>query len=255
VSITEDAATFSPPPEPPAEAPTTAAWWRLVAASAFVLVVVGGTLLTLWLATRETRTTTYRVLGELTGLRLDVGDADVEIDGGATAVEVRREDRFAFGKPTLERHRLDGGTLNIVSRCPDQVLGSCRTVFRITIPDNVPVRIDTAGGSVRLAGVRASVRVTTGSGAIAATGFCGFSMHARSDSGDVSAIAECSADLLELRSREGDVRAVVPPGRYQVDAQTETGSLNVRGVVPVDDAPFMIQALSTEGDVTVEAAS
>jgi hypothetical protein len=225
-----------------------------VAASAFVLVVVGATLLTLWLATRETRTTSYRVLGDLAGIRLDVGDADVEINGGATAAEVRRTDRFAFGKPALERHHVDGGTLNVVSRCPDQVLGSCSAVFRITIPDNVPVQIDTAGGSVQLSGVRATVQVNTGSGPIAATGFCGFSMRARSDSGDVSAVSECSADRLELRSREGDVHAVVPPGRYQVDAQTRSGSVHIRGVVPVDDAPFMIQALSTDGDVTVESS-
>jgi hypothetical protein len=255
VSITEDAATLTPPPEPPAAAPTAAAWWRLVAASAFVLAVCAIALAIVWLATRETRTTSYRVLGDLAGIRLDVGDADVEIDGGATAVEVRRVDRFAFGKPTIERHNVDGGTLNVVSRCPDQVLGSCNAVFRITIPDNVPVRIETAGGAVRLSGVRATVQVNTGSGPIEATGFCGFSMRARSDSGDVSAVAACSADRLELRSREGDVRAVVPPGRYQVDAQTRSGSVRVRGVIPVEDAPFMIQALSTDGDVTVEAAS
>ena len=255
VSITEDAATLSAPPEPPAPAPSGAAWWRLVAASAFVLVVGAVVLLTIWLTTRETRTTSYRVLGDLAGIRLDVGDADVEIDGGATAVEVRRVDRFAFGKPTLERHNVNGGTLNVVSRCPDQVLGSCNAVFRITIPDNVPVQIETAGGSVRLSGVRATVSVNTGSGPIAATGFCGFSMRARSDSGDVSAAAECSADRLELRSREGDVSAVVPPGRYQVDAQTRSGSVRVSGVIPVEDAPFMIQALSTDGDVSVEASS
>ena len=58
-----------------------------------------------WARTRETRTTTYRVLGDLAGIRLDVGDADVEIDGGAAAIEVRRIDRFAFGAPSDEDRR------------------------------------------------------------------------------------------------------------------------------------------------------
>jgi hypothetical protein len=80
-------------------------------------------------------------------------------------------------------------------------------------------------------------------------------LRASSDSGDVRALSECSADRLELRSRAGDVRAVVPSGRYQIDAQSESGSSRIRGLTSAPDAPFQIQALSTSGDVSVEAAS
>ena len=76
-----------------------------------ILVVVAATLAIWWAASRETRTTSYRVLGDLAGIRLDLGDADVEIDGGATAVEVRRVDRFAYGRPAVERRSVDDGTL------------------------------------------------------------------------------------------------------------------------------------------------
>jgi DUF4097 and DUF4098 domain-containing protein YvlB len=135
------------------------------------------------------------------------------------------------------------------------VLGSCRASYRLTVPDNVPVEIETSSGAVRLSGVRASVQVSTGSGGVAATGFCGFSLRASSDSGDVGAVTECSADRLELRSRSGDVSAVVPAGRYQVDAQSDSGTSRVRGIAAAADAPFQVQALSTTGDVTVESAS
>jgi hypothetical protein len=208
-----------------------------------------------WALSRDTRTTTTRVLGDLGGVQLDVGMAEVEIDGGASAVEVRRVDHFAFGRPSIERRSIDGDTLSIVSRCPRQVLGSCRASYRVTVPDNVSVQIDTSSGSVTLTGVRASVEASTASGAIAATGFCGFSLRSSSDTGDVSAQAECSADRLELRSRTGDVRAVVPAGRYQNDAHRESGSTRVRGLTPTDAAPFQIPALSTTGAVTLEAAS
>ncbi len=255
MSITE-AAPVEALPEPRPEAPRTAAWWWIVAASVLVLGATAATLTVWWGLTRETRTTTYRVLGDdLTGMRLDLGDADVEIDGGAPAVEVRRVDRFAFGEPSREQRSVADGRLSIVSRCPEQVLGSCHATYRITVPDNVPVEIETSSGSVVVAGVRASVQADTGSGAITATGFCGFSMRASSDSGDVSAVADCSADRLELRSRSGDVRAVVPAGRYQVDAQSDSGSMRIRGLTPTDDAPFQIQALSASGDVSVEASS
>jgi hypothetical protein len=244
------------PPEQRQGSPTTAgAWWFLVAACALMLVSVAVALMVAWLMTRETRTTSYRVLGDLAGIRLDVGDADVEIAGGATAVEVRRVERFAFGEPPEERRTSDGGRFTLVSRCPDQVLGGCQTVYRLTVPDNVPIEIETGSGSVTLSGVRASVQASTESGAIAATAFCGFSLRATSDSGAVGAAAECSADRLELRSRSGDVHAVVPNGRYQIDAQSDSGSTRVSGVTGVEDAPFQIQALSTDGDVTVESAA
>jgi hypothetical protein len=250
VSITEEA-----PAKHRAATPRTAAWWWLVAASALVLAAVAIALAAWWAASRETRTTSYRVLGDLAGVRLDLGDADVVIDGGAAAVEVRRVDRFAFGAPSRERRTLEAGTLTVVSRCPRQVLSSCRASYRVTVPDNVPVEIQTSSGTVHLAGVRASVQVTTGSGAISATAFCGFSLRASSDAGNVTAVSECSADRLELRSRSGDVRAVVPSGRYAVDAQSDSGSSRIRGITDSQDAPFGVQALSTTGDVTVEATS
>jgi len=254
MSITEDAPAMAPDREVPATQ-VTVSWWWLVAASVTVLVAVAVTLFVWWLATRETRTTTYRVLGDLAAVQLDLGDADVEVDGGATAVEIRRVDRFAFGRPSQERHSLSGGQLDVVSRCPDQVLGSCHASYHVTVPDNVPVMIETGRGAVDLSGVRASVEVSTDSGAIAATGFCGFSLRASSDSGDVAAVSECSADRLELRSRTGDVRAVVPVGRYEVDAQSESGTVRTRGLTVDRGTGALVQALSTSGDVTVEAAS
>ena len=48
-----------------------------------------------------------RARRRLAGVRLDLGDADVEIDGGAAAVEVRRVDRFAFGEPSREQRTVE----------------------------------------------------------------------------------------------------------------------------------------------------
>jgi hypothetical protein len=234
------------------QARRASAWWWLVAACAAALVAVGATVAIWWAASTETRTTSYRVLGDLAAIRLDLGAADVEVDGGAGAVEVRRVDRFAFGHPSRERRSVAAGRLTIVSRCPRQVLGDCRASYRVSVPDNVAVEVMTSSGAVRLTGVRASVQAQTGSGGIAAAGFCGFSLRAISDSGDVRAAADCSTERLELRSRSGDVRAIVPTGRYRVDAESDSGLRRVRGITPDDDAPYQMQALSTTGDVSVE---
>lgn len=230
------------------------AWWWLVTACGLVLVAAAAVLAVWWAATTETRTTEYRVLGDLRGVHLDLGAADVEVDGGGTAVEVRRTDRFAFGHPSRESRAVAAGELTIVSTCPRQVLSRCSASYRVTVPDNVAVEIQTTSGAVRLNAVRATVNVQTGAGAISAGGFCGFSLRAIAESGDVRARADCSAERLELRSRAGDVRVVVPAGRYRVDAESDTGTRTVRGVMPDDDAPYLVQALSTTGDVEVVGA-
>jgi hypothetical protein len=46
----------------------------------------------------------------------------------------------------------------------------------------------------------------------------------------------------------------VPPGRYQVDAETDDGDTSVRGVTVAEDAPFQIQALTGSGDIDVVAS-
>jgi DUF4097 and DUF4098 domain-containing protein YvlB len=134
------------------------------------------------------------------------------------------------------------------------VLDVCSAHYRIAVPDNVRVTVRTTSGDVRFRSYRGSAQVDTISGDITVAGFCGFALRARTSSGDVSAGASCALERLELRSRTGDVRAVVPPGRYQLDADSDGGESRVRGVTAAEDAPFQIQALSSAGDVTVEAS-
>jgi DUF4097 and DUF4098 domain-containing protein YvlB len=143
------------------------------------------------------------------------------------------------------------GQLRIHSRCPTTVPSSCSVRYRVVVPDNVPIDVRTGAGTVRLRSYRGSARVTTHSGGIDIRGFCGFSLQARAESGDIAADAACAPQRLSLRSTDGNVRASVPPGRYQVEAESSSGSERVSGVAPVVDAPYSIQALSSTGDVEV----
>jgi DUF4097 and DUF4098 domain-containing protein YvlB len=105
---------------------------------------------------------------------------------------------------------------------------------------------------VTFRGYRGSARVTTRSGDVDVAGFCGFSLEARAESGDIAAGAACAPQQLTVRSNEGSVHVSVPPGRYQVEAESASGSETVSGVDAVADAPFAIQALSSSGNVSVE---
>jgi hypothetical protein len=229
------------------------AWAWLVVVSA---VLIGGLVATLgiwWAASRETRITSYAVQGSLAGVELDVGHADTELVGGGTgALEVRRTDEFAFGHPSDERRAVDGGVLRISNACPSTVPSGCDVAYRVVVPDNVPVTVRTSSGTVRVQDLRASARIRTDTGDVVVDSFCGFRLAAQTRTGDVRASTSCSPERMELRSTDGDVRVVVPPGRYRIDASSDTGRRRVRGVTATDDAPFLIQALSTRGAVEVQ---
>ena len=70
-----------------------------------------------WLTSRETRIVSYRVVGTLSAVELDLGSAPVQIVGGpGGAVEVRRQEEYAFAQPPRETRRVEGGVLKISSR-------------------------------------------------------------------------------------------------------------------------------------------
>ncbi|MBI5104707.1 MAG: DUF4097 family beta strand repeat protein [Solirubrobacterales bacterium] len=207
-----------------------------------------------WSSSHELRST-YAVRGSLNGVSFDVAGADVLVVGGGerASVGVEHTNEYAFGHRARTVREVRGGIFRVRSRCPDTVPGSCSVRYRLVVPDNVPVDVRTSSGDVTFRGYRGSARVTTGSGRVDMTDHCGFSLEARSERGDVSVATTCSLQRMSLRSTAGDVRAVVPPGRYQVEADSASGGAAVRGLAEAPDAPFVLQALSSSGDVLVEA--
>jgi hypothetical protein len=231
------------------------AWRLLVAVAGVGLAAAAALMAGLWLATSGTRSTSYDFAGPLLGIEIDVGRGNVEIlGGGGSNVHVRRTERFAYDHSPREQLALEDGVLKIGSGCASLVVGTCSADYALSIPDNVAVTIRTVDGDVRLSGYRGSAEVTTTRGAIAVDGFCGFVLQATAGRGDIRVRTACAPERLELRSDRGDVTAFVPAGRYEVDADTNEGRVAVRGVVPAEDAPWKIQALSGRGDVTVAAS-
>jgi Putative adhesin len=238
----------------PATAARISRWGIVVMAS---VLVVGGAVAALAIAsvtTSHERVVSFDVRGSLSSVSLDVDDADVMVTGGGrrAVLGVQRTDRYAFGHDADVQRTVAGEELRLRSRCPNAVPRACSVSYRVVVPDNVPVTVRTTSGSVSFRGYRGSARVTTRSGDVDIAGFCGFSLQARTESGDIAAEAACPPQELTLRSNEGGVRVSVPPGRYQVEAESASGSESVRGLDAVADAPFAIQALSSSGDVSVE---
>jgi len=229
-------------------------WGRVVALSA--LLVVGGAValaVGAFASTRE-RIVSYPVNGSLRGVAFDLADGGITIVGGGRrdSVTVQRNERYAFGHDAESRRWVQDGVFRVRSRCPTALMGRCRVSYRVTVPNNLPIEIRTGSGSVRMSSYRGSATIATGSGDIQVAGFCGFSLDARAGSGDVDAHTACAPPKLSLRANSGDVSAQVPPGTYEVDAESASGAEHVSGVRATEQSPFAITALSGSGDVTVE---
>jgi putative adhesin len=247
-------ATRRPTVRLPGRARRASPWWWLVLVCAVALIGAAAVLGVWWAASSERRDVSYRVIGTLSAIELDLDDAGVEIVGGEGGpVQVTRTEEFAFGHPPSDSHAVRDGVLRIHSRCPDTVVGTCRATYRLRVRDNVEIDVRTSTGRVRIAGLNGSARIETGSGPITVDGFCGFQLTATSGTGDVRGAADCSPDRIELRSAGGDVHAIVPANnRYRVDANSDRGSTEVRNLTQSEDSSFAVQAISGAGDVLVE---
>jgi hypothetical protein len=232
-------------------------WGRLVIISA-LLVAGSAVVLTAWDAgSQHERLVSYPVTGAVSRVVLDVADADVLVvgGGGRPSVGVSRRERYSFGRPAETRRAVAAGVFKVTSRCPEALPDACSVRYRVVVPDNVPVEVLTGAGSVRFERYRGSAQVSTREGDIDVEGFCGFALQAQAESGDVDATASCPLQQLSLRTTTGSVTALVPPGRYEIDAQSASGRQTLRGISSTEDAPFAIQALSSSGDVLVEGGS
>ena len=229
-------------------------WRMLVGVSALALGAAAAGMLILWITTSGERETSYSLAGPLLGVDIAVGEGGVRIlGGGRSDVHVRHTDRFAYGHEPHEQVDLEEGVLKINSGCPSLVVGTCSADYALSVPDNVAVTVRVANGNIRLGEFRGSAQLTVEGGSIAVDGFCGFSLQASAGQGDIDVRTSCAADQLELRSDTGDVTALVPPGTYRIDADSNGGRVDVDGVQTSEDAPWAIQALSGSGDVKVGA--
>jgi hypothetical protein len=232
---------------------TTRGWNLAVAASAVTVIVAGLALGIDWLTTDTSRVTLYSSDSPVKRVELRLQDGDAVVVGSASsAVQVRRTDRYSFGHSARESRSLTSrGVLQITSRCPRIVLGSCSASYEIAVPETVAVDVHTSSGDIRLNGFRGAAQLSSRSGNVDVEAYCGFDLGAASRSGAVRIAAACSPQHLSLHSSSGDVSAHVPPGRYRVSATGAPGQERVSGLVADERAPFSIDAHSRTGAVTV----
>jgi hypothetical protein len=225
-------------------------WNAAVAASAAIFVIVGLAVGIGWLASHHENVSKFYLPGPVRRITLQLSSGDaVVVPSGSTAVEVRRTDDYAFGHRASEHRSYSDGELTVASGCPRIVVGSCSASYEIAAPETATVDVRTTSGKVRLDGFRGSANVRTGSGNVFAAAYCGFGLSAVSGSGDLHVSAACAPQHLQLHTGSGNVVALVPPGRYRI--QATGGHRRVTGVTSDPNAPFTLDAHSGSGGVTI----
>lgn len=224
-----------------------------MAASTAIVVLVVVALAIGWLASRRSRTATYSVAAPLSQVNLDVSSGDATIVGSSSStLQVRRIEDYAFGRAAREQRALSRGVLTISSRCPKIVVGSCSASYELEVPQSVAVEVRTDDGDVRMTGFSGDVSVSTRSGSVDVEAYCGFSLSARSDAGNLHVATACAPQYLDLETGSGDAVALVPPGHYRIGASSGSGQERVGGVVRDDRAPFTIDVHSASGSAEIE---
>ena len=106
-------------------------------------------------------------------------------------------------------------------------------------------------------GYRGSAQVTTDARARSTSPATAATRSTRAPAaGDIALDAVCAPPRLSLRSGSGSIRAVLPAGRYDIDAEsTLRRGERARDRRARDDAPYSVQVLSASGDVVVEGRS
>jgi len=225
-------------------------WSAAVALSALLFALVVIALGVGWLASHRSRTTTYTYSGPVKQVSLQLTSGDATIVGSpSAAVEVRRTDDYAFGHRAREHRTFANGSLAVSSACVRIVVGSCSASYEVAVPETTTVEIRTTSGDVRLEGFRGTADVRTGSGDVDAEAYCGFGISAASGSGNLHVAAACAPQHLQLHTGSGNASALVPPGRY--DIQAVGPQRHVTGVTRDPNAPFSLDLHSGSGAVAI----
>lgn len=216
---------------------------------------------------------THTIEGSVREIVVTSHSGDVDLVPGDGRVVVRETMRYVFEKPTLTRS-LDDGVLTLKTRCEGFDF-NCSTDLRITVPPGVKITIDAGSGdiegrrlavggahvesdsgdvSLELTGRQALVRAHTDSGSVDVVAADARSIDAETDSGDVTVDAAGSLRRIVAHTDSGDVEVRVPRGDYAIEADTDSGKVDIDDAISRNDrAPRSIDAETDSGDVEIRA--
>ncbi|MFF5176059.1 DUF4097 domain-containing protein [Micromonospora sp. NPDC000089] len=224
--------------------------------------------------------TTESVAIKRVTVRPGAGDVTVRATGPATEVHVKRVLRYQGDQPDTT-YTVSGDELVLNTDCGFR----CSVSYEVTAPPGVrvggetgsgdvelagtgPVEFKLGSGDLRILGATGAVRAETGSGNITVDGVAapvelhtgsgditgvrlGGEVAAQAGSGDVTVELDKPASA-RAHADSGDVRLVVPTGRYRVRSSTGSGDARL-GVTDDPSATVLLDVGAGSGNVEVSA--
>lgn len=176
-------------------------------------------------------------------VRVDNERGTVEVLGGdVDQITVSADVSHGLFRTDTSAH-VEGSALVVDMDCPPGPPLWCEADYRITVPADVAVEIDSTNGRTLVRDVDGDVSVDGRNGRIELVRVSG-DVRAETSNGRITARGMRSARL-EARSRNGSVRVAFAEPPTAVTARTENGSVDV--VVPDDEEAYRVEVESFVG--------
>ncbi|WP_420110608.1 DUF4097 family beta strand repeat-containing protein [Pseudactinotalea sp.] len=189
----------------------------------------------------EPDTTSFAVAGDhLTITKNSGGEIELR-PGDSDRVEVTR---WFSGSPDDATWDLVDDELLLATDCG--FLSSCDVQYRVTIPRDLAVTLESSNGDVLAADFDTAVSIHTENGAITVTDVSG-ELVLRSTSGDQQA-SGISSDKVEAHAENGTVDLGFTDTPSSVTVSTENGAVTLR----LPDDPYDVTVSTDNGSVTQE---
>jgi DUF4097 and DUF4098 domain-containing protein YvlB len=219
--------------------------WRAVGGVLALGTVAWGGFNTVTLLAHEERMEITRYdASSVRAIDVENSAGSVTIEGSAERDEITVTARISEGlRETGERQSVIDGRLELRASCP--LLGGdwCRVSYRIEVPADVAVRVDTDNGRIELRGIDGPVdldadngrvevvdvagdlSVAGDNGSITATELRSDSVVAETDNGSLTLEFAESPESVDARSDNGNVEVILPntPDDYNLDISTDNG--------------------------------
>jgi len=197
----------------------------------------------------------YDVTASVAAVSVRTGAGDIVITGSdRTGIHVTETLRWRGpdgAKPRPE-HPVHGDTLDLRYTC-DAGETNCAVDYRVEVPRNVQVTLDSGAGDLTLRDLAGALKVTTGAGDVEATGITTAKTIVDTGAGDLKLTFAAAPEQVDLESGSGDVTLTVPGGPYQLHVQTGAGDQKI--TIPTDSAASLKITVKTgAGDVEVLTA-
>ncbi|MEU9513267.1 DUF4097 family beta strand repeat-containing protein [Micromonospora sp. NPDC048169] len=200
---------------------------------------------------QQTETRAYDLTDKVDALAVSsLGGRITVTAGSGGTVHVTETIRYTGAKP-VPQHNVVGSDLTFTSGCASHP-GSCSVDYHLEVPATFKATLDSAGGTISVTGLSGELNLTSGGGAVDASGITPATITARTGGGAIQLTFTKPPESVRVDSSGGDVTLRLPRDRYSIDAQGSGGTTTVE--IPTDAASaHRIGVHSGGGDILVTA--